>query len=158
MVSGREPEAAHSTDWTLFIATAAIIVFACAPIVIFGDGSAIYITDTKLDDGRALIDLDDGGGRAKAVQRMFNDFHLLANGVIIDVGIGAGFEDVGQDGQLPIVAVGAAAEENGRRRSKFGRFGGRCWCCFPFWAAQALAERFDRWLGCDCDRLGCGRG
>lgn len=44
MASGREPEAAHSTDWTLFVATAAIIVLACVPIIISGDNAAIYIT------------------------------------------------------------------------------------------------------------------
>ena len=49
----------------------------------------------ELDDGWPLVDFDNGGGCAEAVEGVFDDFDLFADGVIVEVGVCAGFEEVG---------------------------------------------------------------
>ncbi len=57
--------------------------------------------NAKLGHGRSLVNLDDGGRRAKTLQRMLDDFHLFADGDIVQIEVGAGFQNVADHRQRP---------------------------------------------------------
>ena len=81
--------------------------------------------DAELGDGGAAVDFDNGGRRAKAFQRVFDDFDIFADGRVAQILVAARFQHLRQGGQRPVVvaACGHIAHEGGAWVGD-GRFGG----------------------------------